>query len=313
MIRKMLSKLSEIKRGLAAGSFGAFLDRLKLKFFPGRFAGGGLSESLLSKRKNSESRHENKFSENKFSENKFSGNKFSEIKFPRIKFARNKFPGNLFPGIKLSKFKGSAGETSASGAPKRRFLKIDFPKLTGKTSASGELKRQKPKRSLDKPLSIKLPGRKLPEGVRRMGVFAGWIAGLVLAGSLLWGFTQPLRGRMLLASVNRVLALQVMDLRLERPISPWRMPGRASQAGTWYTTSAGSEVWAVVFPLMIDGIFSPVLGVISAEGTAEALIPLSNHSAVVFERLPRSYLQVYIRRIEAGYAVLRNSWESKNE
>jgi hypothetical protein len=94
------------------------------------------------------------------------------------------------------------------------------------------------------------------------------------------------------------------------------MPGRASQAGTWYTTNAGnsgSETWAVVFPLMIDGIFSPVLGVISAEGTAEALIPLSNHAAAVFKRLPRSYLQVYIRRIEAGYAVLRNAWEDKIE
>jgi hypothetical protein len=288
MIRKMLAKLSAIKRGAADGRFGAFLARLKLKFFPGKFVEGELSESLLPKRKGSESRHENKFSGIKLSKSKRSAGKAPISETPKRKFLR----------IKLPKLKGSVGKASASEAPKWRFPKIRFPKL---------------KRSLDRPLRLKLPRHKFPEDVRHMGIFAGWIAVLVLAGSFLWGFTQPVRNRILLTSVNRVLAAgtTIEDLRLEQPVSPWRMPGRASQVGTWYTTTA--KAWAVVFPLMTDGIFSPVLGVISAEGTVEALIPLSNHAAAVFSRLPRGALQVYIRRIEAGYAVLRNAREDKIE
>jgi hypothetical protein len=93
MIRKLLAKLSAIKRAFADRRFGAFLDRLWLKFFPGKFADGELSESLLPKRRGLE----NKLPESTFSENKFSG-------------------------IKLPKSKRSVGKTSENKALKWRFL-----------------------------------------------------------------------------------------------------------------------------------------------------------------------------------------------
>ncbi|MDR0377153.1 MAG: hypothetical protein LBH70_05100 [Spirochaetaceae bacterium] len=154
--------------------------------------------------------------------------------------------------------------------------------------------------------------KNIPPPVKRMGVFAGWVAGLMLAGALLWGFTQPARNRALLNAVNRILYAMDEDIRLETPVSPWGMPGRAAQSGTWFTI-AGSGEWGVVFTVVSGGVFTPFLARISQDGKAGPLIPLSVHAEAVFERIPPEQIRIYVRRIEASYALLRHVWEAKNE
>jgi hypothetical protein len=139
-----------------------------------------------------------------------------------------------------------------------------------------------------------------------MGIFAAWIAVILLLGSLSWFFTQPIRGRILLNSVNRVLTTSGLSLRLEAPILPWQMPGRATRLGSWFTL-ANSEDWGLVFPIMFDGIPASFFAVVSPGGAVNALVPLSNHSAKVLDRLPPETLRIYTRRIEAGNTVLRSA------
>jgi hypothetical protein len=139
-----------------------------------------------------------------------------------------------------------------------------------------------------------------------MGIFTAWIAGILLLGSLSWFFTQPIRERILLYSVNRVLTTSGLSLRLEAPIFPWRMPGKATQLGSWFTL-ANSEDWGVVFSIMFDGIPASFFAVVSPRGAVNSLVPLSNHSAKVLDRLPPETLRIYTRRIGAGNMALRSA------
>ncbi|MDR2071186.1 MAG: hypothetical protein LBP81_07220 [Treponema sp.] len=150
--------------------------------------------------------------------------------------------------------------------------------------------------------------KNIPPPVKRMGIFAGWTAGLMLVSALLWGFTQPVRNRALLNSVNRLLIEQGEEVLLEKPLSSWGMPGQAAQSGTWFTT-ADSPEWAVVFTVVFDGVFSPFLAFISQNGKAGPLIPLSLHGEAMFQRLPQEQFYIYVRRIEASYALLRQARE----
>jgi hypothetical protein len=145
-----------------------------------------------------------------------------------------------------------------------------------------------------------------------MGVFAGWAAGLILISALLWGLTQPVRNRALLNSVNRILNTLGEETRLETPLSSWGMPGRAIQSGTWFTTT-NPEEWAAVFTVALDGVFTPFLILVSDDGKAGPLIPLSLHAEAVFRRLPPGQFRIYIRRIEASYALLRKAREDRED
>jgi hypothetical protein len=149
--------------------------------------------------------------------------------------------------------------------------------------------------------------------VKKLIVFTGWIAGLILAGVLLWAFTQPARHGILLNSVNRILSSRGEEARLETPLPSWGMPGRAVQAGTWFATTTPG-VWAVIFTVPSGGILSPILAFFSPDdGTAASFIPLSVHGEAVFRRLPPGQLRVYALRLEKSYATLRRAWEGKNE
>jgi hypothetical protein len=151
-----------------------------------------------------------------------------------------------------------------------------------------------------------LPGglKNLSPGLRRTGVFLAWIGGIILLGGLLWFFTQPVRNRALIRSVNRILAASEAPWRLEAALSPWGMPGRASQLGTWVTLD-DPEVRGVVFPVISDGLLSSCLAVLSPQGQVEALIPLSGHARRTLDSISPGALGIYVRRVEAGYALIR--------
>jgi hypothetical protein len=152
----------------------------------------------------------------------------------------------------------------------------------------------------------------IPPPVKHLGIFAGWTVGLMLICALAWGLTQQVRNMGLLNSVNKVLAQRGEVTRLEKPLSSWGMPGLAAQAGTWFTI-ANSPERAVVFTVAFEGVFSPFLVLVSQDGKTGPLIPLSLHGEAMFQRFPPGKFRIYVRRIEASYAALRQAGSIANE
>jgi hypothetical protein len=129
---------------------------------------------------------------------------------------------------------------------------------------------------------------------RDIGILAGWIAAFLLVGSLLWFFTRPVRTRLLMESVNRVLEQTGREERLSEALTG--LPGRPIFLGTWFALE-DSEDQALIFPIMVDGLFLPCMAMVSPAGTVAELIPLNTHS----RSIGRGIIKTYIRRIEGNW------------
>jgi hypothetical protein len=132
---------------------------------------------------------------------------------------------------------------------------------------------------------------------REWAVFFGWIAGLVLIGGTVWFLTQPVRDRMLMNSVNRILARENGAL-LSAPLAAPLSSGRADPLGSWYGLENSNDVF-FVFTLMRDGPLALWGARVSPGGKVEEILPLSGHARQIFADLPRGMLLTYIHRIEA--------------
>jgi hypothetical protein len=131
-----------------------------------------------------------------------------------------------------------------------------------------------------------------------LGIFAGWIGGILLIGGGLWFFTQSVRREMLQEQVNRVLADAGYSQYLEGSLPGTALPTRGIPLGTWYTLSnSGSR--ALVFSIMADGVLFPCVAVVSPLGKVDEIIPLNSYSEQTLKQLPQGIIKTYIRRIEA--------------
>jgi hypothetical protein len=139
----------------------------------------------------------------------------------------------------------------------------------------------------------------VPRDLKDKAVLLGWIGGLLLAGLLLWGLTQPLQARYLLRAVNRVLVSRQDSRRLSAPLG--RHPVSANPMGIWYSMIDSDSVMCV-FAVMRDGILVACGAQVSGEGRVEELLPLSGHAKQVIDQLPRAVTALYIRRIEKAAA-----------
>lgn len=133
-------------------------------------------------------------------------------------------------------------------------------------------------------------------------IFLGWLAGLLLAGLLLWSLTQSLQARYLLRAVNRALIAQSDTRRLAAPLG--RRPIAVNPMGVWYSM-LDTDTGMFVFALMWDGILIPCGAVFSREGNVAELVPLSGHAQQLLSRLPQGIVGMYVRRIEAALAERR--------
>ncbi|MDR1318105.1 MAG: hypothetical protein LBJ90_00645 [Treponema sp.] len=138
------------------------------------------------------------------------------------------------------------------------------------------------------------PGGDMLLKLRDRAVFLGWIAGLVVAGALIWSLTQPVRERALMRAVNRVLILREDPRRLSAPLAA---PPGEGLFGSWYSL-LNSDSSFFVFAVMRDGILVPCGAQVSGEGKVEEIIPLGAHAGQVSGSLSQGILQIYIRRIE---------------
>ena len=128
-------------------------------------------------------------------------------------------------------------------------------------------------------------------------IFAGWIAGLVLAAALLWSFSFPLRSMSLLRSTNRILISMGDDRRLAAPLP--RLSAGPGPLGCWYRLLESDSLF-LVFSIMQGGILVPCGAEIADNGKVIEVIPLGSHARQVMDKIPRNLVQIYVRRIEAA-------------
>ncbi|MDR2795108.1 MAG: hypothetical protein LBB47_00175 [Spirochaetaceae bacterium] len=141
-------------------------------------------------------------------------------------------------------------------------------------------------------------------------IFAIWVAMLMLAGVLVWGLTTGLRNDIMAKTVNKILDESGEERKVVAAISTWHIPGSVTQFGTWYTMTSREN--AVLFSIIIEGIFSPYLAIINDDGGLSALIPLTVNADRAVSRMNPGYLNIWIDRIEKNAAILRQVLNEKD-
>jgi hypothetical protein len=142
-------------------------------------------------------------------------------------------------------------------------------------------------------------------------VFAVWFAALALAGALVWGLTAGARGDATINTVNRYLDGIGESRKIASAVSTWHIPGRVTQLGTWYTMTSAEN--AVIFPLVMEGIFSPCLAIINSDGKLGTLIPLTANGDSILPRLNPGHLQIWTERIERNAEILEQAQQVQSE
>jgi hypothetical protein len=133
--------------------------------------------------------------------------------------------------------------------------------------------------------------------IKDRAVLAGWIAGLLIAISLLWIITQPLQSRYLLKSVNRILVSKGDPRRLIEVLP--KNDIKPPLLGFWFSMFNTTEKM-FVFPVFQYGIFITLGAIVLPDGKVDEIIPLSVHAVQKMENISKSILQIYIVRIETA-------------
>jgi len=133
--------------------------------------------------------------------------------------------------------------------------------------------------------------------IRDKVVLVGWIAGLLMLISLIWTLSQPIQAHYLMRSINSVFINNNDERRVIDYIQ--KKPGKTSLIGYWYSMYNSKENM-FVFTVFKDGILVPLGAIVSDTGNVQEIIPLSAHAVQIFNNLPQSILQMYIKRIEAS-------------
>jgi hypothetical protein len=135
------------------------------------------------------------------------------------------------------------------------------------------------------------------KNLRDAAVNAAWIAGLLLAGWLLWFFSGSLRDEGLRRQVNAVLSGRGEQFSLGEAR---RGRLRRIPLGTEFGLEGGEVRSFLVFPLVSGGGALSCGALIDARGRVERIVPLGAHGEQAFERISKGILDAYIRRIEGG-------------
>ena len=126
-------------------------------------------------------------------------------------------------------------------------------------------------------------------------ILLGWITGLLLLISVLWISIQSVHSFYILRAVNSVFINNDDSRRVAKSLNI--KAGKAEALGYWYSMN-NSQDKMFVFTAFQDGILVPLGAIVSPNGTVSEIMPLSAHAAQIFDRLPKSILQMYTVRIE---------------
>ena len=125
-----------------------------------------------------------------------------------------------------------------------------------------------------------------------------WIASILIIAGICWFTTQPLRYRLMVRAVNKVLVQSGDSRRLIEPSSPERRG--ALLTGSWFTMLDETPVSkrVLVFSFIGEGTFFPCAAVMTQDGRVGELIPLNSHGEKVLRQISPGILKIYIKRIE---------------
>lgn len=138
----------------------------------------------------------------------------------------------------------------------------------------------------------------VPE-LRDKALLLGWIAGLFLAGLLLWSLTQSLQAAYLLRAVNRVFITREDNRRLAAPRG--RRPITVNPLGVWYSmVDADEDMFVTV--IMWEGMLVPCGALVSPEGRVTDMVPLSGSAGQLLGQIPPAVRGLHVRRIESASA-----------
>ena len=137
---------------------------------------------------------------------------------------------------------------------------------------------------------------KLPPVVKDRLIFLGWVAGLLLAASLLWSLSFPYRAASLMRSANKALEAAGDQRRIASHLP--RRFARPALMGHWFRLEESDSLF-FIFVIMHEGILVPCGAEISEDGKALGIVPLGGHARQLIGRIPQGVIQVYIRRIES--------------
>ena len=129
-------------------------------------------------------------------------------------------------------------------------------------------------------------------------IILAWIVSILIIANICWFTTQPLRNRLMVRAVNRVL-VQSGDSRLLLEPSSGEMKG-SLLTGTWFTMVDETAVTkrVLVFSFIGEGTFFPCAAVMTQDGRVGELIPLNSHGEKVLRRVSPGIIKIYINRIE---------------
>jgi hypothetical protein len=128
-------------------------------------------------------------------------------------------------------------------------------------------------------------------------ILLGWIAGLLLLISVIWISAQSALAFNLLRSVNNVLINNNDPRRVSEHLQA--KTGRAEVFGYWYKIYNSTNKM-FVFTAFHDGILVPLGAIVSSNGAVSEILPLSAHAVQIFEKMPKSVLQMYAKKIESA-------------
>jgi hypothetical protein len=141
------------------------------------------------------------------------------------------------------------------------------------------------------------------KGLSETSIFTIWMVMLMLTSVLLWGLTTNLRNDIMAKTINKILNETGEKRMVLGAISTWHIPGNVTQFGTWYTMT--SQEHAVLFSLIVEGIFSPCLAIINNDGNLGTLIPLTANANKVISGMNPGHLRIWVDRIEKNAAILK--------
>jgi hypothetical protein len=132
-------------------------------------------------------------------------------------------------------------------------------------------------------------------------IFTGWIAGILLLGSLCWFLTGSLRADFLMRSVNRSLKEGGYSLAVGRPAAPRELEPETTRMGQWFFQAGteGQDSRVLVFTMIDGGCFFPCAALVKG-GTVEEIVPLNSYAGKFLARVSPGVINLYKRRIEGN-------------
>jgi hypothetical protein len=139
------------------------------------------------------------------------------------------------------------------------------------------------------------------------GYFVIWICGLLLIIFLPWQLSGAARSAQEIKLANNVLEEAGEKNKIVSVLQDWLLPGRATQAGTWFLLQDNSI--ALLFTVPVNGVFAPFLATFDVENALKAIYPLTKTAHYIALKTNSSILDVWTFRITEAAKILHSARE----